>query len=111
MGVPTYSKEVTDEVGGLLRISLRERFRDDLTSDPIVVVNATDQYGDIYLDAVVVYEGPYAKLDPNWILGLTTRLNDELLSLGVTNVVSQSFVTKKEWEKELDCKHPRAYES
>ena len=105
-----YSKEVTDEVGRLLGESLRERFKDDLIFDPIVVVNAMDEYGDVYLDAMVVYEGPYEKLDPGWTLGLTTRLDDELLSLGVSNVVSHSFVPKKDWQKLLNCKHPRAYE-
>ena len=75
-----------------------------------MVVNAKDFYGDTYLDVMVVYEGPYEKLDPSWTLGLTTRLDDELLSLGINNVVSHSFVTKREWEKELHRKHPRAYE-
>lgn len=105
-----YSREVADKVGKLVGESLRERFQDDLVFGPIVVVNAVDQYGDAYLDAMVVYEGPYEKLDPGWTLGLTTRLSKDLLSLGVSNVVSHSFVTKNEWEKELHCKHPRAYE-
>ena len=106
-----FSKEVTDEVGRIVGQSLRERFKEDMVFDPIVVVNAKDFYGDMYLDVMVVYEGPYEKLDPSWTLGLTTRLDDELLSLGIKNVVSHSFVTKQEWEKELHCKHPRAYES
>ena len=103
-----YSKEVTDEVGRLVAKSLRERFMDDLIFDPIVVESAIDHDGDEFLDIFIIYDGDYKKLDPGWTVGLTVRLREELLALGVNTVCGHSFVPKSEWKQIFKGKHPRA---
>lgn len=104
------SREVADKVGKLVGESLREHFKDDFVFDPILVEPAIDPFGDEYLDICVVYEGEYEKLDPGWTVGLTTRLGEELLELGVTGVPSHSFVPKSDWKEIFQSRHPRVHE-
>ena len=103
-----YSREVADKVGKLVGDSLRERFKDEFVFDPIVVEPAIDHDGDDYLDIFIIYEGDRKRLDPGWTVGLTVRLSDELLSLGVNTVCGHSFVPKNEWEQVFKGKHPKA---
>ena len=102
------SREVADEVGRLVGKSLHERFQDDLIFGPIVVEPTIDHDGDEFLDIFIVYDGDYKKLDPGWTVGLTVRLREELLALGVNTVCGHSFVPKEEWKRVFKGKHPRA---
>ena len=102
------SREVADEVGKLVENSLHERFKDDLIFDPIIVEPVLDHDGDEYLDIFIVYDGDYQKLDPSWTVGLTVRLREELLDLGVTTVCGHSFVPKDEWKQVFKGKYPKA---
>ena len=104
------SREVAAEVGKLVGHSLREHFKDEFVFDPIVVQPAIDHDGDEYLDIFIIYEGDYKKLDPRWTVGLTVRLREELLALGVNTVCGHSFVPKDEWKGVFKEKHPKAYE-
>ena len=103
-----YSREVADKVGKLVGDSLRERFKDEFVFGPILVEPAIDHDGDEYLDIFIIYEGDYKKLDPGWTVGLTVRLSEELLALGVNTVCGHSFVPKHEWEQVFKGKHPKA---
>ncbi|MCY4365450.1 MAG: hypothetical protein OXE17_04405 [Chloroflexi bacterium] len=106
----TISIEVNDKVQKLIGQSLRERFKDELVFDPIVVQPIVDNEGEEYLDIFIIYDGPYEKLDPSWTVEMGMRLSEKLLALGITRVPSHSFVPRKDWEKLFRCQHPRADE-
>ena len=104
------SREVADEVGRLVGLSLRERFKDELNFDPIVVEPAIDHDGVDYLDIFIIYDGDSCKLDPDWSSGLSMLLRPDLFNLGVTSVPSHSFVPRSDWKEVFKEKHPKAYE-
>ena len=76
----------------------RARFKGELKFGPIVVLPGTDQDGDRYLHAYIVFDGDQKKLDPRW----TMRLHQAMwpLSLGSLTILLfplSSFVAKSEW--------------
>lgn len=90
---------ISDQVAGLVRCQLTERFADEFVFDPIVVVPKVDHDGDEYLQIYIVFDGEQAGLDAGWTAGLPVRIRPDLLALGVPNVPTPSFIAKPEWEQ------------
>ena len=103
-------QELRDRVAEIVRQTLKERFADDLTFDPIRVLPAVDDYGDgdgePYLRIMIVFDGDHEALDPRWTSGLIRRIRPKLIDEGVREFPSLSFVKKSEWprlERSLKC--------
>ena len=62
----------------------------------------TDQWGDESVHLYVVYDGDGEPLDAGWLGGLRNRMRRELRSLGVTGVVTTSYIDRSELDPWLD---------
>ena len=76
--------------------TVRGRFGDRVSFDAIMVVPRTDQWGDESVHLYVVYDGDGEPLDAGWLGGLRNRMRRELRSLGVTGVVTTSYIDRSE---------------
>lgn len=89
--------EAKEKVKAIVRNTLGERFAGDFIFDPIVVIPEIDEYGDDYLDIIIVFDGDQASLDPSWTLGLIGRIQPHLAVVGIEAFPVPSFVVKSEW--------------
>ncbi len=85
-----------EKVEKLVRGLLDERFGDQFVFDPIKVIPRIDHDGDEYLHIYIVFDGDQKLLDPDWTLGLATRISPQLVELGSLNPPSKSFIEKSE---------------
>lgn len=87
-----------EKVEDIVRDTLEERFAGDFIFDPIVVIPEIDEYGDDYLDIIIVFDGDQANLDPSWTSGLIGRIQPHLAAAGIEAFPVPSFVVKSEWK-------------
>ena len=90
--------EAKEKVEAIVRSTLEKRFAGDFIFDPIVVIPEIDEYGDDYLDIIIVFDGDQAKLDPSWTSGLIGRIQPHLAAAGIEAFPVPSFVVKSEWK-------------
>ena len=90
--------EAKEKVEAIVRSTLEKRFAGDFIFDPIVVIPEIDEYGDDYLDIIIVFDGDQAKLDPSWTSGLIGRIQPHLVAAGIEAFPVPSFVVKSEWK-------------
>ena len=90
--------EAKEKVKTIVRNTLEKRFASDFIFDPIVVVSEIDEYGDDYLDIIIVFDGDQANLDPSWTSGLIGRIQPHLAAAGIEAFPVPSFVVKSEWK-------------
>ena len=93
--------EKLDKVAEIVAAVLEERFGDEFTFGPIVVIPKVDDYDidDVfpYIHIYVVFEGDQAKLDPRWTRGMSGRLIPSLTKIGVDDWPITSFRSKSDW--------------
>ena len=82
----------------IVRDMLEERFAGEFIFDPIVVLPEIDEYGDDYLDIIIVFAGDQANLDPSWTMRFIRRIHLQLLDAGIDAFPVPSFVVKSEWK-------------
>ena len=90
--------EAKEKVEAIVRSTLEKRFAGDFIFDPIVVIPEIDEYGDDYLDIIIVFEGDQSNLDPSWTSGLIGRIQPHLAAVGIEAFPVPSFVVKSEWK-------------
>ena len=97
------TKEVKQQVIGLVREYLTDKFSDDdpISFDPIVIDLRYDPDDEPYLHIYVVYDGDQALLDPIWTASMIGYLWPRLTSIGIPQLPGKSFVEKSEWEEVL----------
>ena len=97
------TKEVKQQVIGLVREYLTDRFSEDdpIVFDPIVIDLRYDPDDEPYLHIYVVYDGARALLDPLWTARLSGSLRPRLEAIGIPELPTKSFVEKSEWDELL----------
>ena len=101
LGKETMSNEseAPDKFKSLINALLKERFEEEFTFDPIVVIPRIDHEGRSYLHTYIVFDGDQRKLDPRWTMRLSSRVWPQAEELGFDAIPVQSFVEKSEWPK------------
>ena len=89
-------------VAAAVRRQLEKRFGDRVSFEAIMVVPQTDQWGDENVHLYVVYDNDGEPLDARWLDGLRNRMRRELRSLGVTGVVTTSYIDRSDLDPWLD---------
>ena len=84
------------QFGEFIRGLLEERFSEEFTFGPIVVIPRTDHDGQDYLHTHIVFDGDQKNLDPRWTLRLSGRVWPHAERLGFPAIPIQSFVAKSE---------------
>lgn len=97
------TKEVKQQVIGMVREYLNDKFGDDdpMVFDPIVIDLRYDPDDEPYLHIYVVYDGDQDLLEPLWTADLTGYLWPRLEAIGIPELPNKSFVEKSEWEEVL----------
>ncbi len=91
------ANKATNEIKGMIRDMLSERFKDEFEFGPIVVMPRFDDDGEGYLHSYIVFQGDQQKLDPAWTLRLSNLLWARAEELGYPGIPIQLFVEKSEW--------------
>lgn len=91
------ANKATNEIKGMIRDMLSERFKDEFEFGPIVVMPRFDDDGEGYLHSYIVFQGDQQKLDPAWTLRLSNLLWSRAEELGYPGIPIQLFVEKSEW--------------
>ena len=90
--------EAKEKVKVIVGNTLEKRFADDFIFDPIVVIPEIDEYGDDYLNIIIVFDGDQANLDPSWTSGFIGRIRPQPIGSGIEAFPVPSFVVKSEWK-------------
>ena len=99
----TITKDITDQVAVIIGNTLNGWFQPHLNFGPIVVRQRYDDwYGEDYLEAWVVWEGDYAKMDPSRTNTLYQFVEPLLDDLGIDMRLHPHFIAKWEWELKKD---------
>ena len=94
-----FTKDITDQVAAIIGDTLNGWFQPHLNFDPIVVRQRYDDwYGEDYLEAWIVWEGDYGRMDHRKTIGLPLDIMPQLDELGVGLLVHQHYIAKWEWE-------------
>ena len=95
----TITKDITDQVAAIIGDTLNGWFQPHLNFDPIVVRQRHDDwYGEDYLEAWIVWEGDYGKMDPRRTITLYRFVEPLLDELGIDMRLHPHFIAKWEWE-------------
>ena len=87
-----------EAVRGIFEQTLNERFKDELTFDPILVKQDTpDEDGHEYVRVLIVFDGNQKLLDPDWTVGLISRVLPLMEEQGIEDFPLPQFVSKPEW--------------
>ena len=92
------SNETLEKVADIARGLLEERFGDDFVFDPVFVKEKVDHCDEEYLEIYVIYDGDYEKLDLDWTISMGRQMRPALAEIGVSGILSRSFIEKSEWE-------------
>lgn len=94
------TQEVKRQVSDIVKTDLDHRFRQQLVFDPIIVEEEVDEFDDEapYIRIRIIFDGDQKHLDPQWTVGLVTRIRPKLLKLGVKEFPLHSFIAKHEWD-------------
>ena len=95
-------KETFEKVERIVREALAEKFQDQLTFDPILIVPREDQWGDEYLHVYIVVDGDWDLLDPRWTAGMSLLIRENTTEDELFTGPSKSFVPKSEWGEIAD---------
>ena len=87
---------VKEQVAAIYRSHLEKKFGDQLVFDEIHVNPRLDEWDEEYLEIRVVFDGDGDLLEPSWLNGLYWQMRPELLDLGVTNFLADSYIDKAE---------------
>ena len=109
MVIGAVDKALESQIADIVQRTLDEHYQGALTFGPIRVEEKDDMVtGEWYLHVYIVVEGDYQLLAD--VLGwkLTSRIAPDLATVGVTQYVANSFITKDEWTwfrkaKGFDC--------
>ena len=91
----------------IMRETLAERFTDDeFVFDPIVVVPTVDEWGphsngNTYLQILVVFDGDWEKIAPDWTVSMIRLIRAKLIEAGIEESPNPGFVGKSEWRSKL----------
>ena len=97
--------ELKDRVTIIVRNTLAEDFGDELTFEPIAVVEDIDEFIDDkqeYVDILIVFDGDAARLDPDWTSGFIRRIRSQLIEADTPQIPIPSFIEKSEWLESID---------
>lgn len=97
--------ELKDRVTTLVRDALAEDFGDELTFEPIAVVEDVDEFVDDkqeYVDIIIVFDGDPARLDPDWTSGFIRRIRSQFIEADAPQIPIPSFIEKAEWLESAD---------
>ena len=95
----TIAKGTTDRVAAVIGDTLNGWFQPHLNFDPIVVRQRYDDwYDEDYLEAWIVWEGDYGKMDHRRTIGLYRLVNPLLDELGINLRLNPHYIAKWDWE-------------
>ena len=95
----TITSDTTDRVAAIIGDTLNGWFQPHLNFTPIVVRQRHDDwYDEDYLEAWIVWEGDYAKMDHRRTIGLSLDIRPQLDDLGVDLDLHSHYIAKWEWE-------------
>ena len=95
----TIPSDTTDRVAAVIGDTLNGWFQPHLNFDPIVVCQRYDDwYDEDYLEAWIVWEGDYGKMDHRRTIGLSRIIQPQLEELGVDLFLHEHYIAKWEWE-------------
>ena len=95
----TITSDTTDRVAAIIGDTLNGWFQPHLNFAPVVVRQRHDDwYGEDYLEAWIVWEGDYGKMDHHKTVGLPVDIRPQLEALGVTIDLHSRYIAKWEWE-------------
>ena len=90
-----------EKIAQLIKADLDSYFQERFSFGPIVVHDRTDQYGDPFIYAEIVFDGE-GLLDSKWTLGLYQRLIPHLEEMRIELHLSKTFIGAKEWPTHLE---------
>ena len=93
------TQETLDTAGEIIGNALREKFKEGLVFDPIVIERAVDEWGDDYLRVTVVFEGDQKLLDPGDTITLVREVREKLLEEGINEFPVTGYIRKLEWDR------------
>lgn len=95
------TQAVKRKVSDIVKTDLDGRFRQHLVFDPIMVEQEVDEFDDeaSYIRIRIIFDGDQKHLDPQWTVGLITRIRPKLLEIGVEEFPLPSFIAKNEWDQ------------
>lgn len=93
--------EAMEKVKSVFEATLYERYAGELVFDPVIVKRDVDFYGDDYVRVLLVVNGNTNLLDPEWNVGLITRVRNQLDSIGIQEFPSPYFIDSQEYQSYL----------
>lgn len=96
----TITSDTTDRVAAIIGDTLNGWFQPHLHFDPIVVRQRHDDwYGEDYLEAWIVWEGDYDKMDHRRINSLYEFVEPFLDERNIDLRLQPMYIAKWEWEQ------------
>ena len=96
----TIPSETTDKVAAIIGETLNGWFQPHLNFAPVVVRQKHDDwYGEDYLEAWIIWEGDYGRMDHRRINGLSWEIRPQLDALGLDLELHSRYIAKWEWEQ------------
>lgn len=95
----TISSDITERVAAIIGDTLNGWFEGQLRFDPIVVRQRYDDwYDEDYLEAWIVWDGDYGKMDHLILGSLPVAIEPRMDELGVELRLFPWYIAKWEWE-------------
>lgn len=98
MTISAIDKSLELQIADIVQRALDEHYQGALTFGPIRVEEKDDMVtGEWYLQIYIVVDGDYGLLRDNWSWRLSSLIEPDLQTIGVTQFVIHSFIAKDEW--------------